>query len=218
MGLSPRWLCDSVPRRPAVVALAVELGRRGLGNTGGVSAPLPSWPSTPPSHGSVVLRAFTDDDVPLAVELGADPYVGLIGTLAARPTPGQALGWIRRQQGRLAEGRGLSFVVVDRDSGTAVGTIGLWLRELSEGRATAGFSVASRHRGRGVASSATTALLSFAWTIPALHRVELYIEPWNTSSLRVAEASGFQRAGLLRSHQEIGGRRRDMLIFAATRD
>ncbi len=218
MGLSPRWLCSSVPRRPAFVALAVELGRRGLGNTGGVSAPLPSWPSTPPSHGSVVLRAFTDDDVPLAVELGADPYVGLIGTLAARPTPEQALEWIRRQQGRLAEGRGLSFVVADRDSGTAVGTIGLWLRELSEGRATAGFSVAPRHRGRGVASSAMTALLSFAWTIPALHRVELYIEPWNTSSLRVAEASGFQREGLLRSHQEIGGRRRDMLIFAATRD
>ena len=63
-----------------------------------------------------------------------------------------------------------------------------------------------------------TALLTFAWTIPALHRVELYIEPWNTSSLRVAEASGFQREGLLRSHQEIGGRRRDMLLFAATRD
>ncbi len=145
------------------------LDRRGLGNTGGVSAPLPSWPSTPPSHGSVV-RAFTDDDVPLAVELGDDPYVGL------------------------------------------------GLRELSEGRATAGFSVAPRHRGRGVASSATTALLSFAWTIPALHRVELYIEPWNTSSLRVADASGFQREGLLRSHQETGGRRRDMLLFAATRD
>ncbi len=218
MGLSPRWLCSSVPRRPPVVALADDLDRRGLGNTGGVSAPLPSWPSTPPSHGSVVLRAFTDDDVPLAVELGADPYVGLIGTLVARPTPEQALEWIRRQQGRLAEGRGLSFVVADRDSGTAVGTIGLWLRELSEGRATAGFSVAPRHRGRGVAGSATTALLSFAWTIPALHRVELYIEPWNTSSLRVAEASGFQREGLLRSHQEIGGRRRDMLLFAATRD
>lgn len=188
------------------------------GNTGGVSAPMPSWPSTPPTHGAVVLRAFTEDDVPLAVELGADPYVELIGTLVARPTPEQAREWIRRQQGRLAEGRGLAFVIVDRDSGAAVGTIGLWLRELSEGRATAGFSVAPRHRGRGVASSATRALLSFAWTIPALHRVELYIEPWNTSSVRVAEASGFQREGLLRSHHEIGGRRRDMLLFAATRD
>ena len=86
------------------------------------------------------------------------------------------------------------------------------------GGATAGFSVAPAHRGRGWATSATRALLAFAWTIPGLHRVELYIEPWNTSSLRVAEASGLQREGLLRSHQEIGGRRRDMWLFAATRD
>ncbi len=195
MGLSPRWLCNSVPGRPAFVALADDLDRRGLGNTGGVSAPLPSWPSTPPSHGSVVLRASTDDDVLLAVELGADPYVGLIGTLLARPTPEQALEWIRRQQGRLAEGRGLSFVV-DRDSGTALGTIGLWLRELSEGRATAGFAVAPRHRDRGVASSATTALLTFGWTIPALHRVELYIEPWNTSSLWGRRGLGIPAGGI----------------------
>ncbi len=81
VGLSPRWLCDSVPRRPAFVALADDLDLRGPGNTGGVSAPLPSWPNIPPAHGSVVLRASTDDDVPLAVELGADPYVPLIGTL-----------------------------------------------------------------------------------------------------------------------------------------
>jgi len=209
---------NSVARRAAFAALVDDLDRRGLGNTCGVSAPMPSWPSTPPGHGSVVLRQFTDDDVLLAVDLGADCYVPLIGTLAARPTPTQALEWVRRQQGRLDEGRGLSFVIADRDSGTAMGTIGLWLRNLPEGRATAGYAVAPRHRGRGVASGAMTALLSFAWTIPALHRVELYIEPWNTSSIRVAEASGYRQEGLLRSHQEIGGRRRDMLLFAATRD
>jgi hypothetical protein len=56
-----------------------------------------------------------------------------------------------------------------------------------------------------------------AQTIPDLHRIELYIEPWNTSSIRVAEAAGCQREGLLRSHQEIGGTRRDMLLYAMTR-
>jgi hypothetical protein len=57
----------------------------------------------------------------------------------------------------------------------------------------------------------------FAWTIGARYRVELYIEPWNTSSIHVAEASGYQRGGLLRSHQEIGGTGRDMLLYATTR-
>ena len=53
--------------------------------------------------------------------------------------------------------------------------------------------------------------------IPQLHRVELYVEPWNTASVRTAENAGYEREGLLRSHGEIGGRRLDMLLFAAVR-
>lgn len=75
---------------------------------------------------------------------------------------------------------------------------------MSTGRATVGYSVAPAHRGHGIATSALKALTAFTWTIPTLHRIELYIEPWNSNSSRVAEASGFQREGLLRSHQEIG--------------
>jgi RimJ/RimL family protein N-acetyltransferase len=64
---------------------------------------------------------------------------------------------------------------------------------------------------------ALIALTSFGWTIPALHRIELYIEPWNTGSIGTAERAGYEREGLLRSHQEIGGRRRDMLLYARVR-
>jgi RimJ/RimL family protein N-acetyltransferase len=175
------------------------------------------WPTTPPAHGSVILRAFTDEDARLAVELGTDPYIPLIGSLPAHATAEQALEWVRRQQGRFAEGTGLPFAIADAESNNAVGTVGLWLRNLSEGRASAGYAVSPVHRGRGVASSALTALTAFAWTIPALYRIELYIEPWNNGSIRAAERSGYQREGLLRSYQEIGGTRRDMLLYAATR-
>ncbi|MFS0717327.1 GNAT family protein [Arthrobacter sp. 1P04PC] len=178
---------------------------------------LPSWPTTPPTFGSVVLREFADDDVHLALELGEDPYIPLIGSLPALPTAKQAQEWIYRQRGRLAEGKGLSFAIADAESGNAVGAIGLWLQDMSAGRATAGYSVTPAHRGRGIAKSALKALTAFAWTIPTLHRIELYIEPWNSSSSRVAEASGFQREGLLRSHQEIDGTRRDMVLYATTR-
>ncbi len=130
-----------------------------------MTAQLPTWPTTPPTDGSVVLREFTDGDAHLAVELGH----------------------------------------------------GLGLRDLSAGRATSGYAVSPLHRGRGIATSALKALTAFAWIIPGLYRVELYIEPWNTSSIHVAEAAGYQREGLLRSHQEIGGARRDMLLYATAR-
>jgi RimJ/RimL family protein N-acetyltransferase len=182
-----------------------------------MTAQLPSWPTTPPTHGSVVLRAFRDEDAHLAVELGEDPYIPLIGSLPAHPTAQQALEWIHRQRGQLAERQRYSFAIADAESDNAVGAIGLGLRDLSAGRATAGYTVSPLHRGRGIATNALQALTAFAWTIPALYRVELYIEPWNASSIQVAEAAGYQREGLLRSHQEIGGARRDMLLYATTR-
>jgi ribosomal-protein-alanine N-acetyltransferase len=178
---------------------------------------LPSWPTTPPTYGAVVLRQFTDEDAHLAVELGDDPYIPLIGSLPPHPTAQQALAWIHRQRGQLAERARLSFAIADAESDNAVGAIGLGLGDLSAGRATAGSAVAPAHRGRGIATSALQALTTFAWAIPALYRVELDIEPWNHSSIHVAEAAGYQREGLLRSHQEIGGTRRDMLLYAATR-
>ena len=182
-----------------------------------MTAQLPTWPTTPPACGSVVLRAFTDGDAHLAVELGEDPYIPLIGSLPAHPTAEQALEWIHRQRGQLAEGQRFSFAIADAESDNAVGAIGLGLRDLSAGRATSGYAVSPSHRGRGIATSALKALTAFAWTIPGLYRVELYIEPWNTSSVHVAEAAGYQREGLLRCHQEIGGARRDMLLYATTR-
>ncbi len=165
----------------------------------------------------MVLRQFTDDDVHLAVAFGVDPYIPLIGTLPARPTAQEALDWVRRQQDRRAEGRGLPFVIADAETDDAIGAISLWLESLRAGRAMVGYAVAPAHRGRGIAAKALRALTTFAWTIPALHRIELYIEPWNSGSIRVAEAAGYQREGLLRSHQEIGGTRRDMLLYATTR-
>jgi [ribosomal protein S5]-alanine N-acetyltransferase len=177
----------------------------------------PTWPSTPPRHGGVVLREFRDTDLLMALELSRDPYVPLVTTLPADATPRDAAAWIVRQRARLAEGRGFSFAIADAWSGCALGQIGLWLAGLSQGRATAGYLVAPSARRRGVAGAALTALTAFAWTIAALHRVELHIEPCNTGSVRTAEKAGYRREGLMRSHHEIGGTRRDMLLYAAVR-
>lgn len=182
------------------------------------STRLPSWPTRPVAYGPVVLREFSDADLLMVQELSTDPYVPLIGSLPPNASRREAQDYIDRQRGRLAEGIGFSFAIAEAGTGRGIGGIGLWLAALDQGRATAGYSVIPSARGRGVASAALTALTSFAWTIPELHRIELYIEPWNVGSIKTAERAGFKREGLLRSHQEIGGRRRDMLLYAAIRE
>ncbi|WP_340684799.1 GNAT family N-acetyltransferase [Amycolatopsis coloradensis] len=167
----------------------------------------------PPAHGSVILREFTEADVGLALEFGEDPYIPLIGSLPAHPSRQEAEAWVRRQQGGRAEGRGLPFVIVA--GGTAVGTIALWLRKLSEGVGIVGYSISPEHRRRGFATDALVAITGFARTVPGVERVELYIEPWNRGSLRAAEKAGYRCEGLLPDHHEIGGVPKDMLVYAS---
>src|SRR5438876_10524838 len=53
-------------------------------------AGLPSWPAAPVAYGPVVLRQFSDRDVPMAQELATDPYVPLVGSLPANASREQA--------------------------------------------------------------------------------------------------------------------------------
>lgn len=175
------------------------------------------WPDQPPTHSSIVLREFHDDDVAFAQDLSTDPYVPLVGSLPAHATRRQASEWLQRQQGRFGDGTGFSFAIADAATNLAVGQIELWLAHLPQGRAEAGYAVAPSARGRGAAASALQALTTFAWTIPALHRIELYIEPTNIASIHTANRAGYDWEGLLRSHQEIDGSRRDMALYAALR-
>ncbi len=165
----------------------------------------------------VVLRPFRTSDLAFALELATDPYVPLVGSLPAHADEAQARDWLDRQRGRLGEGLGYSFAIADPATDVALGHIGLWLRGLEQGRLTIGYSIAPSARGRGLAGLALRRLTGFAWTIEAAHRIELYIEPWNTASVRTAERAGFSPEGLLRSHQWIGGTRRDLLLFARIR-
>jgi [ribosomal protein S5]-alanine N-acetyltransferase len=176
------------------------------------------WPTRAPAHGAVVLREFGDEDVTVGLELSTDPYVPLVSTLPPWATEEQAREWVSRNRERRAGGKGFSFAIADAADGRRLGQIGLWFDELPHGRATAGYSIAPSARGRGLAADALVALTAFAWTVPGLHRMQLHIEPWNTASVRTAERAGYEREGLLRSYLEIGGRRRDMLVFAAIRD
>ncbi|WP_232376623.1 GNAT family N-acetyltransferase [Amycolatopsis aidingensis] len=176
-----------------------------------------AWPSAPPEFRNVRLRAFTNNDVGMVLDLSTDPYLPQIGSLPGNADAEQAHAYIERQHERLGTGAGYSFCVADRRTDEALGVIGLHLASIAAGRASAGYAVAPRSRGRGIAGQALTALTRFAWSVPGVHRVELYIEPWNLSSVRTAEFAGYEREGLLRSHQEIGGSRVDMLLYAATR-
>ena len=176
-----------------------------------------TWPEPLPAAGAVRLRPFRSSDLPLVAELAADPYLPTIGSLPVPCSDEAGLAYVARQHDRLTTGTGYSFAVVEGATGRGVGSAGLWLTAVTEGRASAGYGIAPSARRRGFATDALTALTGLGWTLPWLHRIELYIEPDNLDSVGTAERCGYLREGLLRSHQPIAGSRRDMLLYAALR-
>jgi [ribosomal protein S5]-alanine N-acetyltransferase len=160
------------------------------------------------------LRPFALTDVEAVREASGDPYIPLITTVPSAFTEDEGRRFIERQWSRAAQGTGYSFAIAEAGTDRAVGQIGLWLKDLGAGRASVGYWVVRSVRGRRTAPIALQALARWALHDLRIPRLELHVEPWNTASVKTAEAAGFQREGLLRSWQEVGGARKDMYVYA----
>ncbi|GAA1921496.1 GNAT family N-acetyltransferase [Streptantibioticus ferralitis] len=162
--------------------------------------------------GDFSLRAWSLRDLGLVREASADPYIPRITTVPSVYSEAAAVSFVQRQWQRAASGEGFTFVIVRNRDDRAVGAASF--RPLGEGRASLGYWVAASARGQGAALSAVRAMSTWGLSTLGLDRLELYVEPWNTGSLRTAERAGFHREGLLRGWREIGGERRDMVMYA----
>lgn len=83
-------------------------------------------------------------------------------------------------------------LVVERESGLVVGSVGLFWPP-GEGTVELGYGIVASRRGRGYASEAARALADFALTAPGVLTVVAAVELSNPASVRVLEKAGFQR-------------------------
>lgn len=160
------------------------------------------------------LREFSLNDVDLIRRAGSDPMIPLITTVPSAPNHEQAMAFIQRQHQRLHEQTGYSLAIAEAKTNMAVGQIGLWLNQQSNGIASIGYWVDPQRRGEGIAASALKAISVWGLQLPGIHRLELYVEPWNAASWRTAETCGYQREGLLRSWRQIGSERKDLYMYS----
>lgn len=160
----------------------------------------------------MALRTWAEDDVPALVRACADPLTQRYTSVPTPYTPEDARLFI-------AGGRSTSslpLAVTEADDGAAViGAVGLHAVDLERSRAEIGYWTAPWARRTGVATRALGLLSSWA-VDPAglgLRRLELYAEPQNDGSHRVALRAGFVRGDLVRGGIALRGRRRDVVRF-----
>jgi RimJ/RimL family protein N-acetyltransferase len=107
---------------------------------------------------------------------------------------------------------GAVFAVADVRTGELAGAIGA--HGMHSQVAHVGYWTAPATRGRGVTSDALRTLTEWFLTERGAARVELVVEPSNGASIRVAEAAGFVREGVLRQRLELRGRQADVVMYS----
>jgi RimJ/RimL family protein N-acetyltransferase len=84
-------------------------------------------------------------------------------------------------------------------------------------RAEIGYSLSSRHWGRGLMTEAAKAVMDWAFQAHGLNRMFASCDPRNVGSWRVMEKLGMKKEGVLRSHVKWNGEFRDQLYYGIMR-
>jgi len=155
---------------------------------------------------AIVLRPFAGDDVqPLTAALRDDAEIDRWTRIPFPYTEDDAKEFI----GSTEE---TSFAVCDAGTGELIGGIGA--RVHGEGVVEVGYWVRADRRGEGVGSRALRILTRWAIEELGAKRVQLFTDPANRASQRVAEKAGYTQEGTLRSLVEIKGTRRDAVMYS----
>jgi RimJ/RimL family protein N-acetyltransferase len=173
-------------------------------------------PDPPLQRGSVLLRAWTRDDVPAVVAACGDGSIAKWSTVIPFPyAESDALVWLEGQEPMRLSGDGLDLALAHADTGAVLGAIGMHDVSMTLLSAVIGYWLAPEARGHGYMTTAVRLLAGWAFEELGLARLELMTDPQNVASQRVAERCGFKREGHLRSHIRIrhSGERRDSLVY-----
>ena len=125
--------------------------------------------------------------------------------------------WVERYTRGRDEGTNAGFVIVDAENGSVLGMMGLVKLDLEAQEAEAGYIVASRARGRGIATRALRLLTAWTFEELLLERIELLIDVENPASEVVAQRCGYTREGVLRWAYLKPGLRSDTIVYSKLR-
>lgn len=165
----------------------------------------------------VVLRWVSEDDVDGLYQVFSDPRVMRYWSTAPLPHREAAAELQRDIAAGNQNGTMFKWGLALRDSNIIIGTTTLFNLNLDNGRAELGYAMGSAHWGKGYMNEALQALVSHAFDVMQLRRLEADVDPRNSASIRTLEKLGFQREGFLRERWHVNGEIQDAVFYGLLR-
>lgn len=159
-----------------------------------------------------VLRPWQPADADAVFSVCQDAEIQRWTTVPSPYSQADAVGYVTEFAPTAWERGGAVFAVIEAATSELAGSIGA--HGMSDGVAHVGYWTAPSARGRGLTSDALRTLTGWFLRDGGAARVELVVEPANAGSVRVAEAAGFTREGLLRQRLVLRGRRTDVAMYS----
>jgi RimJ/RimL family protein N-acetyltransferase len=174
-------------------------------------------PEKPLGDGAIVLREWTDGDLPAIVAACSDPDLARWLDQVPQPyTERDAREYLASTRRGWREATISSFAIADAETGALLGSISVHWLDHEHAVGEVGYWVRREARGRGIATRAVRLIARWAIRECGLRRLQLRADVDNVASQRVAEKAGFEREGVLRSvrYSERQGRRVDFAVFS----
>ncbi len=170
------------------------------------------------TDGTVVLRPWQPADARAVFAACQDPLIARFVPSVPQPyTEADARAFVEARRQDWDGDRERSFAITDGRSGELLGSIA----RHGDGplRATFGYWVVPEARGRGIATRALRLIADWTLATTEVVRLDLYTDPDNDASGRVAEHAGFEREGIRRAWElDREGRPCDVVFYVRVRE
>lgn len=165
------------------------------------------------TEGPITLRPWRVEDADEAREQHDQEIAHWFGFPQVVPPRERQLQAIEDWHAGYADDRRVVGFVVEVDNQVA-GTVELRRTPGRDATGHLSWAIFPRFRGQGYGAHALRLLVDYAFREVGLVRVEAYIDPRNTASLRTASRAGLRKEGVVRGYEQRGGERTDALLVS----
>jgi RimJ/RimL family protein N-acetyltransferase len=156
-------------------------------------------------------------DANALLEIGSDPEVARYADWPLCTELGPTLERLRQRAEQWDSGAEYYWIITLANDDRAIGAVST---RVDRHAADVGYLLGRRHWGHGYATEAARAIVDWAFSVPAIHRVWATCDTQNVASARVLERIGLELEGTLRRaivRPNLSSEPRDAFLYAKVR-